>query len=125
MKIMTVVGARPNFMKSPPIIAAIREHNNQARRANAGLSSESPVPMIDHTLVHTGQHYDPAMSDAFFADLQLPPPDIRLGIGSASHGVQTAEILRPLDAGGSQPRGNGSRGRPALCDGTERGDEPA
>jgi UDP-N-acetylglucosamine 2-epimerase (non-hydrolysing) len=97
MKIMTVVGARPNFMKAAPIIAAIREHNNQARRANAGLSSESPVPMIDHTLVHTGQHYDAAMSDSFFSDLQLPPPDIRLGVGSASHGVQTAEILKRFE----------------------------
>ena len=96
MKIITVVGARPNFMKAAPIIAAIREHNQDAKRATSGVQ-DHPVPLIEHTLVHTGQHYDPAMSDAFFADLQLPPPDICLGIGSASHGVQTAEILRRFE----------------------------
>lgn len=97
MKIMTVVGARPNFMKAAPIIAAIREHNDGARRANAALPGAPPVPIIDHTLVHTGQHYDAAMSDAFFADLQLPPPDIRLGVGSGSHSVQTAEVLKRFE----------------------------
>src|ERR1017187_3172026 len=96
MKIITVVGGRPNFMKAAPIIAAIREHNQGAKRATSGVQ-DHPVPLIEHTLVHTGQHYDPAMSDAFFADLQLPPPDICLGIGSASHGVQTAEVLRRFE----------------------------
>lgn len=93
MKIMTVVGARPNFMKAAPIIAAIRERNQETAR----LGGESPVPLIEHTLVHTGQHYDASMSDSFFADLQLPPPDIRLGVGSGSHGAQTAEVLKRFE----------------------------
>src|SRR5438874_10070056 len=89
MKIMTIVGARPNFMKAAPIIAAIRKCNKDPAWANS-------TP-IDHILVHTGQHYDALMSDSFFADLDLPPPQIRLGVGSASHALQTAEILRMFE----------------------------
>jgi UDP-N-acetylglucosamine 2-epimerase (non-hydrolysing) len=88
MKLITVVGARPNFMKAAPIIAAIRKHNSEA----------SARPRIDHLLVHTGQHYDALMSDAFFADLDLPVPDVRLGVGSASQAVQTAGILKAFEA---------------------------
>ena len=90
MKIFTVVGARPNFMKVAPIIKAINEYNAKA----AGKRSHVP---IQHTLVHTGQHYDQAMSDQFFQDLQLPRPDIHLGVGGGSHGVQTSEILRKFE----------------------------
>jgi UDP-N-acetylglucosamine 2-epimerase (non-hydrolysing) len=95
MKIFTVVGARPNFMKAAPIINAIREHNENA----AGKKNDKGVAAtpIEHTLVHTGQHYDEAMSDKFFADLQLPRPDIHLGVGGGSHGAQTAEILRKFE----------------------------
>lgn len=85
-KIITVVGARPNFMKAAPILRAIREHNA------AGLS-----PAIQTLLVHTGQHYDEVMSDRFFADLGLPQPDVHLGVGSGGHGNQTAEILRRFE----------------------------
>ncbi len=92
MKILTVVGARPNFMKAAPIITAIRKHN---RETGTGTSSESPG--IEHVLVHTGQHYDAMMSDSFFADLNLPAPDIRLGVGSATHAVQTAEVLAKFE----------------------------
>lgn len=98
MKIMTVVGARPNFMKAAPIIAAIRKYNQAVAKAGAELTHQAPVPSIDHILVHTGQHYDVLMSDSFFADLNLSPPDIRLGVGSASHAVQTAEILKGFEA---------------------------
>ena len=79
--ILCVVGARPNFMKIAPIIRAFR----------AG-----PDP-IDVHLVHTGQHYDAAMNDAFFTQLKIPRPDIELEVGSASHAVQTAEIMKRFE----------------------------
>jgi UDP-N-acetylglucosamine 2-epimerase (non-hydrolysing) len=97
MKIVTVVGARPNFMKVAPLIAAIRKHNDKARQINAGLTSEAVVPTVDHILVHTGQHHDPVMSDSFFADLNLPAPDIHLGVSAASAVNQTAEILQKFE----------------------------
>ena len=76
-KILLIAGARPNFMKVAPIYAEMK------RRGDAF------APMI----VHTGQHYDKAMSDAFFSDLGMPEPDINLGVGSASHAQQTAKIM--------------------------------
>ena len=76
MKIINVVGARPNFMKISPIVDEMKKH-----------------PEIQSLLVHTGQHYDREMSKLFFDDLKLPPPDIYLGVGSASHAEQTAKIM--------------------------------
>jgi UDP-N-acetylglucosamine 2-epimerase (non-hydrolysing) len=90
IKILSVVGARPNFMKIAPIILAINEHNLKSAHAKSGSS----LPTIHHVLVHTGQHYDPMMSDAFFSDLNLPAPDVFLGVGSGSHAGQTAEIMK-------------------------------
>lgn len=92
MKILSVVGARPNFMKVAPILAAIERHNRMLRR---GLTAEGGAiaKTIEHVLVHTGQHYDELMSGAFFRDLHLPVPDVHLGVGSGSHSVQTAEIM--------------------------------
>jgi UDP-N-acetylglucosamine 2-epimerase (non-hydrolysing) len=93
MKIMTVVGARPNFMKAAPVVFAIRDHNS-------GFAAQSPddaLEIIEHVLVHTGQHYDGAMSGSFFSDLGLPTPDVHLEVGSASHAVQTAEIMRRFE----------------------------
>jgi UDP-N-acetylglucosamine 2-epimerase (non-hydrolysing) len=89
MKFMLVVGARPNFMKAAPIIAAVRTHNAHPK--------ETTSEAIDLVLVHTGQHYDQLMSDAFFSDLGLPHPDVHLGIGSGSHAVQTAEIMKQFE----------------------------
>jgi UDP-N-acetylglucosamine 2-epimerase (non-hydrolysing) len=86
IKLLIVVGARPNFMKAAPIIQAIRQHNQN----NGG------VP-IQHLLVHTGQHYDALMSDQFFIDLGLPKPDVHLGVGSGSQAVQTAQILEKFE----------------------------
>lgn len=86
MKAMIVVGARPNFMKAAPILKAVAEHN-----ARAGGER------IECMLVHTGQHYDARMSDAFFADLNLPQPDVFLGVGSDSHAAQTAEIMKRFE----------------------------
>jgi UDP-N-acetylglucosamine 2-epimerase (non-hydrolysing) len=94
MRILTVVGARPNFMKAAPIIAAIGKHNKRiALRSGLGPGA---VP-IRHMLVHTGQHYDDRMSGSFFSDLELPEPDVYLGVGSGSHAVQTAEIMRKFE----------------------------
>jgi UDP-N-acetylglucosamine 2-epimerase (non-hydrolysing) len=77
IKIINVVGARPNFMKMAPIIAAIQRRPGEARQI----------------LVHTGQHYDETMSQAFFRDLEMPPPDIYLGVGSGTHAEQTARVM--------------------------------
>jgi UDP-N-acetylglucosamine 2-epimerase (non-hydrolysing) len=87
MKIVIVVGARPNFMKAAPLVVAIREHNRHVGREEK----------LDCILVHTGQHYDQAMSGSFFSDLDLPKPDIHLEVGSGSHAVQTAEIMRRFE----------------------------
>jgi UDP-N-acetylglucosamine 2-epimerase (non-hydrolysing) len=95
MKIMIVVGARPNFMKAAPMIAAMREHNRQRSAASAKQQMETEE--IQTILVHTGQHYDEAMSGSFFVDLELPKPDVHLGIGSGSHAAQTAEIMRKFE----------------------------
>jgi UDP-N-acetylglucosamine 2-epimerase (non-hydrolysing) len=89
MKLLVVVGARPNFMKAAPILKAIAEFN--ACRAEW-------VEQIVPVLAHTGQHYDAQMSDAFFADLELPRPDVFLGAGSGSHAAQTAEIMKRFEA---------------------------
>ena len=97
MKIMTVVGARPNFMKAAPIIAAIREHNNRLSAEAIGESGPDCPEIVHHFLVHTGQHYDQLMSGSFFADLDLPQPDVHLGVGSGSHAGQTAEIMKKFE----------------------------
>lgn len=80
IRILVVAGARPNFMKVAPLLRQLR-----ARRCFAPI------------LVHTGQHYDAAMSDAFFRDLGMPEPDVNLGVGSGSHAAQTAEVLRQIE----------------------------
>ncbi|MGH8713737.1 MAG: non-hydrolyzing UDP-N-acetylglucosamine 2-epimerase [Casimicrobiaceae bacterium] len=76
-----VVGARPNYMKMAPLVRAF------------GARPELPRAV----LVHTGQHYDVAMNERLFADLELPPPDLNLEVGSATHAVQTAEIMRRFE----------------------------
>ena len=96
-KVMTVVGARPNFMKAAPIIAAIRQHNDRASGAAATGNGHHARIGLESILVHTGQHYDEAMSDRFFADLNIPKPDVHLGAGSGSHAVQTAEIMKRFE----------------------------
>jgi UDP-N-acetylglucosamine 2-epimerase (non-hydrolysing) len=81
LKVINVVGARPNFMKVAPIVEAMK------RRAGEF------APMV----VHTGQHYDAQMSDAFFRDLGLPKPDVYLGVGSGSHAQQTAAVMQMFE----------------------------
>jgi len=87
-KIMCVVGARPNFMKIAPIIDAIKQWNS----SSAGKNKE-----LRHILVHTGQHYDAAMSKQFFDELDIPRPDVNLEVGSLSHAEQTAEIMKRFE----------------------------
>ena len=79
MKIVSVVGARPQFVKLAPI-------------HKAALAAG-----VEHVIVHTGQHYDPMLSDVFFEDLGIGAPDVHLGVGSGSHGVQTGAMLAALD----------------------------
>lgn len=81
MKIVSIVGARPNFMKIAPFIRAIGEHN------------KNNAVKIQHMLVHTGQHYDIRMSQKFFDELNIPPADIHLGIGSGTHAEQVGKTM--------------------------------
>jgi len=81
IRLLAVAGARPNFMKIAPLMSEF------AKRA----SRFEPI------LVHTGQHYDKSMSDSFFQDLGIPEPDVNLGVGSGSHGEQTAQVLMKIE----------------------------
>jgi len=92
--ILLVCGARPNFMKVAPVMAAVEAWN--AARAGAAGPGGAPVH-ISQTLVHTGQHYDAGLSDVFFEQLGLPEPDYHLGVGSGSHAAQTARVLERLE----------------------------
>lgn len=79
--VVSVVGARPNFMKAAPVRSALEG-----------------IPSVRHLLVHTGQHYDANMSDVFFRDLGMAPPDLYLGVGSGSHAEQTARIMTAFES---------------------------
>ena len=80
MHILHVVGARPNFMKAAPVVRALGTWEN-----------------VRQTLVHTGQHYDKNLSDVFFSQLNMPEPDVNLEVGSGSHAVQTAEVMKRFE----------------------------
>jgi len=80
MRVACIVGARPNFMKIAPVIEAM-----------------AAFPTLEPLLIHTGQHYDDAMSKVFFDELGLPRPDVYLGVGSASHTQQTAKVMVELE----------------------------
>ena len=86
MKLLSVAGARPNFMKISSIEHAITKSNVEYRNEK-----------IEHIIVHTGQHYDQKMSENFFEDLGIPRPDINLNVGSGSHAIQTAEIMKRFE----------------------------
>lgn len=79
MKVVSIVGARPQFIKAAPVCRALRERHTEV-------------------LVHTGQHYDYAMSEVFFEELGIPAPDVNLAVGSGSHAQMTAEMLGPIEA---------------------------
>jgi len=80
MRFVHVVGVRPNFMKIAPIMSALGRHMD-----------------VEQLLVHTGQHYDARMSQVFFDDLDIPRPDVNLGLGSAQHESQTGTMMVALD----------------------------
>lgn len=84
MKIVTIVGARPQFIKAAPVSRAIAEHN---------VTVPDPSAFISEFILHTGQHYDRNMSDVFFEEMAISAPNINLGIGSGPHGKQTGEML--------------------------------
>ncbi len=86
MRLLTVVGARPQFVKAATVSRAIARHN-----AAGGAGP------IDERLVHTGQHYDANMSEVFFAELGIPDPAYHLGIGSGTHGAQTGRMLEAIE----------------------------
>lgn len=85
MKIISVVGARPNFMKVAPLIRAINRHN------------ENNIDKIEHLLVHTGQHYDDCLSKKIFDELEIPTADINLGVGSGTHAEQVGNSMIALE----------------------------
>src|SRR5271155_1190183 len=80
MHILHVVGARPNFMKAAPVMRALGKWAD-----------------VRQALVHTGQHYDKNLSDVFFSQLSMPEPDVNLEVGSGSHAVQTAEVMKRFE----------------------------
>jgi UDP-N-acetylglucosamine 2-epimerase (non-hydrolysing) len=80
MRLIHVVGARPNFMKIAPVMRALERRSG-----------------VQQLLVHTGQHYDPQMSDVFFRDLDLPKPDVYLGVGSGTHAQMTGKVMELLE----------------------------
>ena len=79
MKVLSIVGARPQFVKVAPVHQAISRRN-------------------EHSILHTGQHYDYQMSQVFFEELDIPAPDHYLGVGSGSHGEQTGKMLEAIES---------------------------
>ena len=96
MKIMSIAGARPNFMKLAAVARAIEKYNQQILSCSTDSTNKSE-PQIEHIIVHTGQHYDAKMSQTFFDELGIPKPDINLEVGSGSHAAQTAEIIKRFE----------------------------
>ncbi|HPO91126.1 MAG TPA: UDP-N-acetylglucosamine 2-epimerase, partial [Victivallales bacterium] len=84
MKILTIIGARPQFIKAAALSAKIAELQKKANN-------------IEEIIVHTGQHYDTEMSDVFFKELHIPREKYNLKVGSASHAIQTAKIMSKLE----------------------------
>src|SRR3954462_2809025 len=80
MMICNVVGARPNFMKMAPVVTELKRRG------------------VPQRLIHTGQHYDAAMSKVFFEELEMPEPDVYLGVGSGRHAEQTARVMLAIEA---------------------------
>jgi len=87
VRIVSIVGARPQFVKLAPMCRAVAEHNARA----AGVR-------VEHVIVHTGQHYDPELSEVFFEELEIPRADVNLGIGSGPHGQQVGRMLEQFES---------------------------
>lgn len=92
MKLISVVGARPNFMKIAPFVKAINNYNSSIQNSSQKEAGQESLK-IEHLVCHTGQHYDDSMSKAFFQQLNIPEADINLGIGSGTHAVQVGQTM--------------------------------
>jgi len=86
VKILTIIGARPQFVKAAVVSRAISSYNEK-----------NPANQIVEVLVHTGQHYDSNMSDVFFQEMRIPVPNYNLGIGGGSHGSMTGKMLEGIE----------------------------
>lgn len=86
MKIITIIGARPQFVKAATVSRAILEHNKV-----------NPLNIIEELIIHTGQHYDANMSDVFFDEMEIPKPAYTLGVGGGSHGAMTGRQLEKIE----------------------------
>jgi len=85
IKVASIVGARPNFIKLAPVSLAIDEHNKNSNK------------QIKEVIIHTAQHYDDNISNIFFKELNIPEPHYNLGVGSGPHGWQTGEMLKRIE----------------------------
>ena len=104
MKIVTVLGARPQFIKAGSVSRAIMEHNRSLVDGFSFLDREEQKQLetknkelITEVIVHTGQHYDANMSDIFFEEMKIPKPDYFLGIGGKSHGAMTGQMMEKIE----------------------------
>jgi len=86
MKLISVVGARPQFIKLAPLVREIKKHKKSHSKNR-----------MEHLIIHTGQHYDYEMNKIFFDELEIPEPNYNLGVGSGSHGWQTGEMLKKVE----------------------------
>ena len=91
MKILTILGARPQFIKAATVSRAIRAHNAETQLSGQGRG-------IEEIIVHTDQHFDANMSDVFFEQLDIPKPHHNLGIASLSHGAMTGRMVEQIEA---------------------------
>ncbi|NDY74108.1 UDP-N-acetylglucosamine 2-epimerase (non-hydrolyzing) [Desulfobacter hydrogenophilus] len=90
IKISTIIGARPQFIKAATVSRAISVHNAAIPRSVSG-------PLLHETIIHTGQHFDANMSEVFFRELEIPAPDYNLGIGGGSHGRNTGRMIEAIE----------------------------
>jgi len=98
MKIATIVGARPQFIKAATVSRAVAAHNRDVSRLTPNASPLTPnASPLTEILIHTGQHYDEGMSDIFFRELEIPAPKYNLAIGSGPHGRQTGRMLAAIE----------------------------
>src|SRR5690242_16317778 len=97
LTVLVIAGARPNFMKVAPLMKALKEYNPPAGNGASKMCGRR---------LHTGQHYDEAMSELFFLDLGILPQDINLGVGSGSHAAQTTKIMTAFEPVCEQERPN-------------------
>jgi len=89
IKISTIIGARPQFIKAATVSRAIIEHN---------LGASGYSPLLQENIIHTGQHFDDNMSDVFFRELEIPKPDYNLCVGGGTHGQNTGRMIEKIEA---------------------------